>query len=109
MAKTLTGIVTSDVRDKTITVTVTSRQTHPLYGKQYTVSRKYTAHDENNEAAKGDKVTIREVRPISKTKSFTLDHIDEKSKGSIELKEDVVPVVEAPKSKKADEAEEDEA
>jgi len=39
MAKSLTGIVTSDVRDKTITVTVTSRQTHPLYGKQYTVSR----------------------------------------------------------------------
>jgi small subunit ribosomal protein S17 len=86
MAKSLTGIVTSDVRDKTITVTVTSRQTHPLYGKQYTVSRKYTAHDEKNEAKKGDKVTIREVRPISKTKSFTLDHIDQKSAGSIELK-----------------------
>lgn len=88
MAKSLTGIVTSDVRDKTITVTVTSRQTHPLYGKQYTVSRKYTAHDENNEAKKGDKVTIREVRPISKTKSFTLDHIDQKSVGSVELKEE---------------------
>lgn len=89
MAKTLTGIVTSDVRDKTITVTVTSRQTHPLYGKQYTVNRKYTAHDENNEAKKGDKVTIREVRPISKTKSFTLDRIDEKSVGSVELKDEV--------------------
>ena len=88
MAKSLTGIVTSDVRDKTITVTVTSRQTHPLYGKQYTVSRKYTGHDENNEAKKGDKVTIREVRPISKTKSFTLDHIDQKSVGSVELKEE---------------------
>ncbi len=88
MAKTLTGIVTSDVRDKTITVTVTSRETHPLYGKQYTISRKYTAHDEKNEAKKGDKVTIREVRPISKTKSFTLDRIDQKSVGSIELKED---------------------
>jgi small subunit ribosomal protein S17 len=88
MVKTLTGIVTSDVRDKTITVTVTSRQTHPLYGKQYTISRKYTAHDENNEAHLGDKVTIKEVRPISKTKSFTLDHIDEKSVGSVELKEE---------------------
>ncbi len=88
MAKTLTGIVTSDVRDKTITVTVTSRQTHPIYGKQYTVSRKYTAHDENNEAHLGDKVTITEVRPISKTKSFTLDHIDEKSVGSVELKDE---------------------
>jgi len=104
MAKTLTGIVTSDVRDKTITVTVTSRQTHPLYGKQYTVSRKYTAHDENNEAKKGDKVTIKEVRPISKTKSFTLDRIDEKSVGSIELKEDVAPA-EPAKVKKADKEE----
>lgn len=89
MAKFLTGIVTSDVRDKTITVTVTSRQTHPLYGKQYTVSAKYQAHDENGEAKKGDKVTIREVRPISKTKSFTLDHIDEKSVGSVELKDEM--------------------
>ncbi len=88
MAKSLTGIVTSDVRDKTITVTVTSRQTHPLYGKQYTISRKYTAHDEKNEAKKGDKVTIVEVRPISKTKSLTLDHIDQKSVGSVELKEE---------------------
>ena len=88
MAKTLTGIVTSDVRDKTITVTVTSRETHPIYRKQYTVSRKYTAHDEANEAKIGDKVTISETRPVSKTKSFKLDHIDEKSRGSIELKTD---------------------
>ena len=105
MAKYLTGYVTSDVRDKTITVTVTSRQTHPLYGKQYTVSRKYTAHDEENQAKKGDKVTIREVRPISKTKSFTLDHIDLKSVGSVELKEDVVPVdVETAKHDEKEEA-----
>lgn len=88
MAKTLTGIVTSDVRDKTITVTVTSRETHPIYGKQYTVSRKYTAHDENNEAKIGDKVTISETRPVSKTKSFKLDAIVEKSRGSVELKEE---------------------
>ena len=88
MATTLTGIVTSDVRDKTITVTVTSRETHPLYGKQYTVSRKYTAHDENNEATKGDKVTISETRPVSKTKSFKLDAIVEKSRGSVELKDE---------------------
>ena len=92
MAKTLTGIVTSDSRDKTITVTVTSRETHPLYGKQYTVSRKYTAHDENNEAKNGDKVRIIETRPISKTKSFKLDVIEEKSRGSVELKEDVEEV-----------------
>ena len=90
MAKTLTGIVSSDVRDKTITVTVTSRETHPIYGKQYSVNRKYTAHDENNEAKIGDKVTITEVRPISKTKSFTLKSVDEKSRGSVELKEEEV-------------------
>lgn len=89
MAKTLTGIVTSDVRDKTITVSVTSRETHPIYGKQYTVTRKYTSHDEKNEAKKGDKVTIIETRPVSKTKSFTLDHIDAKSRGSVELKDEV--------------------
>jgi small subunit ribosomal protein S17 len=90
MAKTLTGIVTSDVANKTITVTVTSRETHPIYGKQYTVSRKYAAHDENNEAKKGDMVVISETRPVSKRKSFKLDKILEKSHGSIELKDEEV-------------------
>ena len=90
MAKTLTGYVTSDVADKTITVTVTSRETHPIYKKQYSVSRKYAAHDEKNEAKKGDLVIIRETRPISKRKSFVLDKILERSHGSIELKEDEV-------------------
>jgi small subunit ribosomal protein S17 len=88
MAKTLTGIVTSDVADKTITVTVTSRETHPIYGKQYTVSRKYAAHDESNNAHKGDKVTIVATRPVSKSKSFTLVEVLERSKGSIEVKEE---------------------
>jgi small subunit ribosomal protein S17 len=90
MAKTLTGTVTSDVANKTITVTVTSRETHPIYGKQYTVSRKYAAHDENNDAKKGDLVTISETRPVSKRKSFKLDKVLEKSHGSIELKDDEV-------------------
>jgi len=88
MAKTLTGVVTSNKADKTITITVTSRETHPIYGKQYSVTRKYTAHDEKNEANEGDKVTISEVRPISKTKSFTLVNVIEKARGSIELKEE---------------------
>ena len=88
MAKTLYGKVTSDVRDKTITVTVTSRETHPIYGKQYTVSRKYTAHDEKNEAHNGDMVVIEETRPVSKTKAFKLKEIQERSKGLIELKDD---------------------
>jgi len=90
MAKTLTGVVTSTKADKTITITVTTRETHPIYGKQYSVSRKYTAHDEKNEANEGDKVTISEVRPISKTKFFTLVQINEKARGSIELKEETV-------------------
>ena len=89
MAKTLTGVVTSDKRDKTITVTVTSRETHPIYGKQYTVNRKYTAHDENNEARTGDTVTIVETRPVSKTKSFALQSINEKARGVLELHDEV--------------------
>lgn len=88
MAKTFTGTVTSDVADKTITVTVTSRETHPIYGKQYTVTRKYAAHDEKNEAKKGDLVSIASIRPVSKRKSFTLERIIEKARGTIELKEE---------------------
>ena len=80
MAKTLTGVVTSDVADKTITVTVTSRETHPIYKKQYTVSRKYAAHDENNEYRAGDVVEIMSVRPISKTKSWQVARLIERVK-----------------------------
>lgn len=94
MAKKIVGVVSSDVRDKTITVTVTSRETHPLYGKQYTVNRKYTAHDENNEAKKGDRVEIVSVRPISKTKSWNLSRVVEAGHGQIELKEEPAVVVE---------------
>jgi small subunit ribosomal protein S17 len=84
----MTGIVSSAKANKTITVSVTSRETHPLYGKQYTVTRKYTAHDEMNEAGEGDKVIIKETRPISKTKSFTLVEVVEKARGAVELKEE---------------------
>lgn len=94
MAKTLTGVVTSDVADKTITVTVTSRETHPIYKKQYTVSRKYAAHDESNDAHKGDTVRIVETRPVSKRKAFKLDEIVKRSVGSIEVKNDVAEEVE---------------
>lgn len=90
MAKTLTGVVTSDVADKTITVVVTSRETHPIYGKQYSVSRKYLVHDEKNEAKIGDKVSFVETRPISKRKSFKLSVIVERSHGTIELKDEVL-------------------
>ncbi len=92
MARTLTGVVSSDKRDKTITVMITSRETHPIYKKQYTITRKYTAHDEKNEAHEGDTVMISETRPISKTKSWTLVKVVEKSRGKVELKEGVTEV-----------------
>lgn len=78
MAKTITGIVTSSKPDKTIVVTVRSRKTHPLYKKQYSVSTKFMAHDEKNEAQEGDKVTIIMTRPLSARKRFTLREIIEK-------------------------------
>ena len=93
MAHTLVGTVSSDKRDKTITVSIENRETHPLYRKQYTKTRKYTAHDEKNEASLGDKVEIAPCRPLSKTKSFKLVKILERSHGSVELKEDVTDVL----------------
>ncbi len=89
MGKTIVGLVSSDKRDKTITVSVASRETHPLYRKQYTKTRKYTAHDEKNEAKLGDKVEIAECRPFSKTVTYKLVKILEKSHGTVALKEDV--------------------
>lgn len=94
MAKKIVGVVSSDVRDKTITITVTRRETHPIYRKQYTVTRKFTAHDEKNEAKKGDRVEIVEVRPISKTKSWSLSRVLETGHGEIELKEEPALVAE---------------
>jgi len=94
MAKTLIGKVTSAKADKTITITVTSRETHPIYGKQYTVNRKYIAHDENNDAHEGDMVQIEETRPISKRKSFALKEIIKRSQGAVELKDEVNEAVE---------------
>lgn len=78
MAKTITGIVTSNKTDKTIVVTAHTRKTHPLYRKQYTVTTKFMAHDEKNECQPGDKVSIVETRPISARKRYTLDRILEK-------------------------------
>lgn len=95
MALVLTGIVSSDKADKTITVTVTSRQTHPLYKKQYSVSRKYMAHDPKNEAHLGDKVTIKEVRPISKNKSWTLVEIVERARERMIVRDEVAEQAEA--------------
>ncbi|HUD10079.1 MAG TPA: 30S ribosomal protein S17 [Candidatus Saccharimonadales bacterium] len=78
MSKSLIGIVTSDKPNKTIIVTVQTRKTHPIYRKQYAVSKHFAAHDEKNEAAKGDRVMIVETRPISATKRFKLEKIIER-------------------------------
>jgi small subunit ribosomal protein S17 len=80
MAKTIIGIVTSNKTDKTIVVTTHTRKTHPLYRKQYTVTKKIIAHDESNECQPGDKVSIVETRPLSARKRYTLERIIEKPK-----------------------------
>jgi len=77
--KTRIGIVSSDRMDKTIVVKVESRVKHPLYGKIVRYSRKFKAHDENNEAHVGDKVLIVETRPLSKEKNWRLQEILEKA------------------------------
>lgn len=66
------GLVVSDVQDKTIVVKVDRRTAHPLYQKIVKVSKKFTAHDEKNEAKKGDTVRIVETRPLSKNKCWRL-------------------------------------
>lgn len=79
MSRTITGTVSSDKVDKTIVVTVRERKTHPLYRKQYTVTKKFMAHDEKNQAKVGDMVVISETRPISRRKHFTLERVVERA------------------------------
>ena len=69
------GVVVSDVQDKTIVVRVDRRTPHPLYKKIVKVRKKFTAHDEKNEAKKGDTVRIVETRPLSKNKCWRLVEI----------------------------------
>ena len=77
--RTLTGKVVSDKMEKTITVLIERRVKHPLYGKIVKRSTKLHAHDENNECRMGDVVTIKETRPLSKSKAFELVSIDERA------------------------------
>lgn len=79
MAKTIVGVVSSNVNDKTIVITSHTSKTHPIYRKRYMVSKKFMAHDEKNEAQEGDKVMIAETRPISARKRFKLVKILEKA------------------------------
>lgn len=76
--RVLTGIVTSDSMDKTITVMVESYRKHRLYGKRVKQTKKFAAHDETNQSQVGDVVKIVETRPLSKNKRFRLLEIVER-------------------------------
>lgn len=75
----VTGRVISDKNDKTITVVVQTYRKDSLYGKRVKYTKKYTAHDEKNEAKVGDKVLIVETRPLSKMKRYRLVEVLEKA------------------------------
>ena len=78
--KVLIGKVVSDKEDKTIKVSITTYRKHPLYGKRVEYTKKFTAHDENNECGIGDTVRIMETRHYSKDKYFRVVEIIEKAK-----------------------------
>ena len=78
--RTATGTVVSNKMDKSITVLIERRVQHPVYGKIVRKSSKLHAHDEANTCNIGDMVTVEECRPISKTKTWMLKSIDEKSR-----------------------------
>ncbi|RUO86933.1 30S ribosomal protein S17 [Spiroplasma endosymbiont of Megaselia nigra] len=79
--KVLQGRVISDKAEKTITVLVETYKNHLLYKKRVKYSKKYLAHDEQNQAHIGDKVSIMETRSLSKTKHFRLIQVIEKAIG----------------------------
>jgi len=78
-ARTVTGQVVSDKADKTITVLLERKVKHPIYGKFVKRSTKIHAHDEKNECAMGDTVTVEECRPLSKSKTWRLVSVDERA------------------------------
>lgn len=77
------GIVISDAMDKTIVVRVERRMRHPVYGKEITRYKKFYAHDEKNEAQRGDVVRIAESRPLSKLKRWRLVEVLKKGRGDV--------------------------
>lgn len=78
--KSITGVVSSNKMDKTITVMVERRIKHPFYGKFVKKSKKFMAHDENNDCHIGDVVVIEETRPLSKNKRWRLIQVLERAK-----------------------------
>ena len=79
LKRTLTGTVVSDKMNKTVTVLVERKVKHPVLGKIVSVSKKYHAHDENDEFHQGDVVMIEECRPIAKTKAWRVTKLVEKA------------------------------
>lgn len=77
--RTLVGRVVSDKMEKTVTVLIERRVKHPLYGKIIVQSKKFHAHNDNNEAKHGDLVEIEETRPVSKTKAWRVSKLLEKA------------------------------
>ncbi len=80
LRKTRIGVVASTSMDKSITVTVERKLRHPIYGKFVKKSKKFMAHDENNECNVGDTVKIMETRPLSRRKRWRLTEILERAK-----------------------------
>ena len=76
----LTGTVVSDKMDKTVTVVVERQVMHPTIGKVVKRSKKYHAHNDNNDAKVGDRVVIEECRPISKTKAWRVAKLVERAR-----------------------------
>lgn len=79
--RAVSGVVISDRMSKSITVKIERRVKHPVYGKFVRKSTKIHAHDEENQCQVGDTVTVVECRPISKTKTWTLQSIDVRAAG----------------------------
>ena len=80
LRKERTGVVVSNKMEKSITVAVKWKEKHPIYGKFVNKTKKYHAHDENNECSIGDTVKVMETRPLSKTKRWRLIEINERAK-----------------------------
>ena len=80
LRKTRIGVVVSDKMDKTITIAIERKVSHPIYKKYYKKTTKLMAHDEKSECGVGDTVKIMETRPLSKNKRWRLVEIVEKAK-----------------------------
>lgn len=79
MIRTKTGVVVSDANDQTVVVEVTTYVTHPIYKKQFPKTKKFHAHDPENQYKIGDTITIYESKPISKLKKWTVVKPEEKN------------------------------